>query len=212
MSVEIVEGRDVTIRFDGKRCIHARRCVMGEPGVFRANVEGAWIHPDDAAADDVLRIAYACPSGAISVTRKDGGPGEHSPRANIVVVRENGPLAVNADMEIEGHGEMLRATLCRCGLSRNKPFCDNSHIAGGFVATGEPMSRESELKITELTGKVTVKPVVNGPLMMTGRLEVESGTGRNVDRVEKAWFCRCGQSSKKPYCDGTHKAVGFEAP
>ena len=48
--------------------------------------------------------------------------------------------------------------------------------------------------------------------MVTGKLEVESGTGRNVDRVEKAWFCRCGHSSKKPFCDGTHKKVGFEAP
>jgi len=212
MSIEIAEGRNVTISFDGKRCIHARRCVMGEPDVFRANVKGPWINADGAPADDLMRVAYACPSGAIRVTRKDGGAAEHAPRANTVTIRENGPLAVNADMVVEGQGAMYRATLCRCGLSRNKPFCDNSHIAGGFVASGEPLSKESELKITELNGPVTIKPVLNGPLMMTGRLEVESGTGRNVDRVEKAWFCRCGQSSKKPYCDGTHKAVGFEAP
>jgi uncharacterized Fe-S cluster protein YjdI len=36
MSIEIAEGRDVTISFNGKRCVHARRCVIGEPAVFRA--------------------------------------------------------------------------------------------------------------------------------------------------------------------------------
>ena len=72
--------------------------------------------------------------------------------------------------------------------------------------------RRARSTITDLTGPVVVKPVPNGPLMVTGKLEVESGTGRNVDRVEKAWFCRCGHSSKKPFCDGTHKKVGFEAP
>ena len=48
--------------------------------------------------------------------------------------------------------------------------------------------------------------------MIIGPVEVESGTGRNIARLDKVWFCRCGQSSKKPYCDGTHKKVGFEAP
>ena len=66
--------------------------------------------------------------------------------------------------------------------------------------------------LANLLGTYMIKPVVNGPLMVTGKLEVESGTGRNVDRVEKTWLCRCGHSSKKPFCDGTHKAVGFEAP
>jgi len=208
----IVEGQKATITFDGRRCIHSRRCVMGEPGVFRANVEGPWIDADAADPNALMRVAYSCPSGAIHVARKDGGDQEQPPVANIVIVRENGPLAFHADLRINGEEVGFRATLCRCGLSRNKPWCDNSHINGGFVATGEPASRESELKITDLVGPVEVKPIVNGPLMVTGKLEVESGTGRNVERVEKTWFCRCGHSSKKPFCDGTHKAIGFQAP
>ena len=212
MAIEVAEGERVTITFDGHRCIHARRCVTGQPGVFRANVEGPWIDADAATPEALLHVAQNCPSGAIHVMRKDGGPNEQPPVANTVVVRENGPLAFHADLSIAGHEVAFRATLCRCGLSRNKPFCDNSHINGGFVASGEPLSKESTLAITDLTGPVLVEPVVNGPLMVTGKLEVESGTGRNVDRVEKAWFCRCGQSSKKPFCDGSHKRVGFEAP
>jgi CDGSH-type Zn-finger protein len=57
-----------------------------------------------------------------------------------------------------------------------------------------------------------VTPRVNGPLVLVGRFEIDSGTGRAVDRVEKAVFCRCGHSANKPFCDGSHKRVGFEAP
>ena len=212
MSVEVVEGQKAAVSFDSHRCIHARRCVMGEPHAFKANVEGPWIDPDAADVEALMRVARNCPSGAIHVTRKDGGANEAPPAANVVIVRENGPLAFHADLSINGEEVGFRATLCRCGLSRRKPYCDNSHIEGGFVVTGEPTSKETELKITDLVGPVDVQPVKNGPLMVTGKLEVESGTGRCVDRVEKTWFCRCGHSSKKPFCDGTHKAVGFQAP
>ncbi|MDW6022698.1 CDGSH iron-sulfur domain-containing protein [Mesorhizobium sp. BAC0120] len=208
----MVEGEKATVSFDGHRCIHARRCVMGEPQAFKANVKGPWIDPDATDVEALMRIAHNCPSGAIHVTRKDGGANEGPPAANVVIVRENGPLAFHADLRINGEEVGFRATLCRCGLSRRKPYCDNSHIKGGFVATGEPASKETELKITDLVGAVEVQPVRNGPLMVTGKLEVESGTGRCVDRAEKTWFCRCGHSSKKPFCDGTHKAVGFQAP
>jgi len=210
--METVEGRQATVSYDGKRCIHARRCVMGQPSVFRANVQGEWIDADGASAEEILHVALNCPSGAITVRRNDNGANEQAPKANIIIVRENGPLAVNAEMIVDGHGAMFRATLCRCGLSKNKPFCDNSHIEGGFQATGEPASKQSTLQINELTGPVSVAPQPNGPLMVTGRLEIDSGTGRNVARVEKTWLCRCGHSANKPYCDGSHKAAGFVAP
>jgi CDGSH-type Zn-finger protein/uncharacterized Fe-S cluster protein YjdI len=212
MAVEIVEGSRATVRFDGGRCIHSRRCVMGAPAAFRAGVKGGWIEPDAAGVEELMRVAYACPSGAITVERKDGGPQEAPPRANLVTVRENGPLALHADLTIEGHGRMFRATLCRCGLSQRKPFCDNAHRKGGFVASGEPASRETTLAITDLVGQVTVTPRPNGPLVVVGRFEIDTGTGRAVDRVEKAVFCRCGHSANKPFCDGSHKRVGFEAP
>ena len=103
MAIEVAEGERVTITFDGHRCIHARRCVTGEPHVFRANVEGPWIDADAADPEALLHVAQNCPSGAIHVMRKDGGPNEHPPVANIVIVRENGPLAFHADLSIDGH-------------------------------------------------------------------------------------------------------------
>ena len=51
-AIERVAGRWATISFDGRRCIHARRCVLSQPGVFKANAEGDWINPDAASADD----------------------------------------------------------------------------------------------------------------------------------------------------------------
>ena len=209
--VDVAEGKDVTVRFDGKRCIHARRCVTGAPNVFRAGVKGEWIFPDSESAEALLRIAYACPSGAITVERKDGGENEEPPRVNKVAVYENGPLAANAEMNIEGQGEMTRATLCRCGLSKNKPFCDNSHIKGGFEASGEIAPKEMELKLTELNGPVAVTPHTDGPLQMKGALEVQTGTGKAVTRIKGAFFCRCGQSKNKPFCDGSHKEAGFKS-
>jgi len=208
---EVVEGREVTVMFDGARCIHSRNCVLGHPEVFVPNVQGEWIFPDAAAAEVVVSIGRACPSGAIRVMRKQGEGSDVVPKVNTVRVRENGPLAFEAPILMRG--EMLagvRATLCRCGQSKNKPFCDGSHTAAGFAATGEPEGKES-VALEARDGVVEVFPNVNGSLKVTGNLEVVSGTGRTVNRVTQVWLCRCGQSANKPYCDGSHKRVGFVA-
>jgi len=216
MTIQTAEGRALTIRFDSALCIHARRCVMGAPASFRANVRGPWLDADATDPEALMAVARNCPSGAITIERHDGGRPETPPAANTVTLRENGPLAFHGDLSIEAAGaeprRMTRATLCRCGLSRNKPFCDNSHIEGGFIATGEPKGEPSDLGIPDLTGPVTIYPKPNGSLVVTGRLEVSSGTGRSVKRVEKAFFCRCGHSASKPFCDGSHREAGFTAP
>ncbi|MBK7401634.1 MAG: CDGSH iron-sulfur domain-containing protein [Myxococcales bacterium] len=210
MSTEEIRGKKVLLRFEGKKCIHARQCVLGRPDVFVPNVEGEWIHPDAATPEELAALALACPSGAIGYERLDGGENERPPMVNVARVRENGPLAIHAEMEIAGQ-RALRATLCRCGASQNKPYCDGSHAAAGFAATGEPATEASE-PLANRNGPITVTPAPNGPLLVEGNLEVCSGTGRTIHRVTKTALCRCGQSGKKPYCDGTHRKVGFTAP
>lgn len=128
--IEEVPGQDVTIRFDAKKCVHSRNCVLGRPDVFVPNVEGEWIHPDAATVEAVAELAHNCPSGAIAYIRKDGVT-EQPPVVNLVRVRENGPLAFHAQMTIDG-APALRATLCRCGASQNKPYCDGTHKTNGF--------------------------------------------------------------------------------
>jgi uncharacterized Fe-S cluster protein YjdI len=70
------ESNELVVNFDGKKCIHARRCVLGLPKVFVPGAKGGWIFPDQAGADEVIRVIDACPSGALTYTRKDGGAEE----------------------------------------------------------------------------------------------------------------------------------------
>ena len=210
-AIEQVTGQWATISFDGSRCIHARRCVIAQPGVFKANVQGAWIDPDAASTEELMFVALNCPSGAIQVTRRDGGAPEPIPLVNTIAVRENGPLAVHAPMEIGGEAAGMRATLCRCGASSNKPYCDGSHVGAGFLASGEPTTKTSE-PLAARDGALKITPYPNGPLGVSGAVEILSGTGRTIERTQATALCRCGGSKNKPYCDGTHKAIGFVAP
>ncbi|MBL8583775.1 MAG: CDGSH iron-sulfur domain-containing protein [Rhizobiaceae bacterium] len=207
MSRHFVEGEKIDVGFDGKRCIHSRNCVLGHPEVFVPNTPGEWIHPDAGTVESIAMVAANCPSGAITYRRHDGGPQEAPPEVNLARLRENGPIAVNAEMRLADE-TVLRATLCRCGASQNKPFCDGSHNKSGFSATGEPASKESSALATR-NGPLEVTPLPNGPLKVDGNLEIVTGTGRTVDRVTRAFLCRCGHSQNKPFCDGSHKAAGF---
>jgi CDGSH-type Zn-finger protein/uncharacterized Fe-S cluster protein YjdI len=210
-AIEIAEGRDVTIAFEAKRCIHARFCVLQQPGVFKANVVGPWIAPDDATTTEgLVATAQNCPSGAIQYRRKDGGPEETPPPVNLIQVRENGPLAFRGALSIDGEAIGYRATLCRCGQSQNKPFCDGSHKHAGFAATGEPGDGDvTPLAVRD--GEVAIRPQRNGPLAVSGNLEVLSGTGRTIRKATELKLCRCGASGAKPYCDGSHARVGFQS-
>lgn len=210
-TIEVAEGEALTILFDGQRCIHARFCVTGAPGVFKANTPGEWIFPDATDAETLVGIARACPSGAIRYARKDGGLEEPAPPVNLLNVRENGPYAVRGTLILADEPIGYRATLCRCGLSQNKPYCDGSHVDGGFAATGEPPTGDlATLAVRD--GPLRVAPQRNGPLAVTGNLEICAGTGRAVARVTATKLCRCGQSANKPFCDGSHLRVGFQAP
>jgi CDGSH-type Zn-finger protein/uncharacterized Fe-S cluster protein YjdI len=208
--VQEYRGGKIVVRFDGEKCIHSRNCVLDRPEVFQANVPGAWIKPDSVTPEQVVMTAMACPSGAITFERIDGGAQEAPPPVNILRVRENGPLAIHADIRIAGEASQYRATLCRCGASKRKPYCDGSHNAAGFLATGEPPTQISE-PLALRNGTLAVDPIKDGPLHVTGSLELVSGTGRTLNRLQESWLCRCGESKIKPYCDGTHKKNGFKA-
>jgi CDGSH-type Zn-finger protein/uncharacterized Fe-S cluster protein YjdI len=207
--MEEYRGRSIVVRFDGAKCIHSRHCVLEQPAVFEANVRGPWIHPDAASVEGVVQIAHNCPSGAITYERLDGGAQESAPTVNTVHVRENGPLAFRAELVVGGKPAGYRATLCRCGASKSKPWCDTSHVAAGFKASGEPATAEASAQLPVRDGPLSVTPTENGPLKVAGNLEIVSGTGRTLLRTQQASLCRCGGSANKPFCDGTHKRIGF---
>jgi len=210
--VEVVDGEKVQIVFNGKLCIHARFCVTGAPRVFLANVKGPWIHPDDMDSEELMAVARECPSGAIQYRRMDGGREEQPPPVNLLSIRESGPYAFRGDLTLDGKKAGYRATLCRCGASKNKPVCDGSHHDIGFTASGEPPTGTSTDMLTVRDGPIEVSPLTDGPLQVRGNLEIVSGTGRVVSRTQSTRLCRCGHSSTKPFCDGTHATIGFRAP
>lgn len=209
-ALETIRGQHLTVLFETARCIHARHCVLEAPLAFKANTPGAWIDPDAVPADELVLVARRCPSGAIRYLRHDGAAQEPPPPVNVLRVRENGPYALHAAHAVTGGDTALRASLCRCGQSRRKPWCDGSHGDAGFRASGEPEPQPSD-PLPERGGMLAIRPLRDGPLELAGALEICSGTGRTVARGTLFRLCRCGQSRNKPFCDGSHRCAGFKA-
>jgi CDGSH-type Zn-finger protein len=128
-------GKAITI-FDNRGiCAHAGYCTDGLKSVFRLHDE-PWIDPDGAAVREIVETIRKCPSGALSYAI-DGVEAQPPQRAPMVTVTDNGPYAVTGGIELIGvkFGEGASTehyTLCRCGASKNKPFCDGSHWDAGF--------------------------------------------------------------------------------
>ena len=120
------EGRTVRTHFNATTCMHVFKC---QP--LKA-LRAAELAGDDEAATEILRVVATCPSGALTAERKT--PGELPPEPTFdaeIDIQAGGEIRVQCDFDI--NAEKLerqrpeRATLCRCGLSKNKPWCDGRH-------------------------------------------------------------------------------------
>lgn len=138
---KVYRGRDIEVSFDLDLCIHVGECLRGDRSVFKLE-RRPWVLPDEGSVDVVARVVELCPSGALQYRRLDGGPQESPGESTTLMPIKNGPLLVRGRIEVtleDGTVETLpRATLCRCGHSLHKPFCDNEHIKVGFRAPGVP--------------------------------------------------------------------------
>ena len=211
-------GEQVDVSWDQRLCIHVGECGRAEGPLFTGGRD-PWCDPNLAgAANDVAEVCERCPTGALTYLRKDGGAAENAPGRNQVVVSNDGPLYLTGNLSIAGAAEDMagvrfRAALCRCGLSANKPFCDNSHRgsdsaepfhdAGAVGSVGQPSIEEG--------GQLEVKRIPNGPLLVNGNFTIVTGAGRVAWRGTRHALCRCGASNNKPFCDGSHKDSGFVA-
>jgi CDGSH-type Zn-finger protein/uncharacterized Fe-S cluster protein YjdI len=210
-------GETIDITFDGARCIHAAECVRGLPGVFDTQ-RRPWILPSGGSAEQIVDVIERCPTGALHYDRRHGGPAELPDAENSIRLRPNGPLYARGSLRlVTPDGELVlqdvRIALCRCGQSQHKPFCDNSHIAAAFAdeglfAEGSPTGDSALDK--RGPGDLTVKLRANGPLKLDGPFLLIDAGGQVLARSE-AVLCRCGGSANKPFCDGTHRTIGFEA-
>lgn len=207
------EGRDVVVRFEPRRCIHAEECIHGLPEVFDRHGR-PWIEPDKGSAEEIAEVVLRCPTGALRFERLDGGPAERAPARNIGRVASNGPVYLEGDLRLQlPDGSVLQETrvaLCRCGASKNKPFCDNSHIEAGFEDQGAVAERPVGRSGEEMDqAPLEIRVIANGPLVYRGPMEVHSADDKGSGAGVKGSLCRCGASQNKPYCDGSHAAVGF---
>ncbi len=207
--VRSYDGKDITVTYSLRRCIHAAECVHGLGAVFDPK-RRPWIDPDQAPADQLAEVILRCPSGALRFERKDGGAEEPIPENNTVTVAPDGPLYLHGNVEVtlpDGSVHQdTRVALCRCGASKNKPFCDNSHLKAEFKDAA--VFQKVMVKPDQNGGGgLKVQPARNGPLLVQGPLELV-GVEETV-RGSQTALCRCGQSHNKPFCDGTHNKVGF---
>ena len=211
--VHTYEGDAAEVDWDGRLCIHVGECGRAANTLFVGGRK-PWCWPDEVEADVTVDVVTRCPTGALSLRRKDGGPGESPQNENVVVVSNHGPLYVRGDLAIEGAAEDMpgvrfRAALCRCGQSKNKPFCDNTHEQSGFSDRGA--IGETGEGLEETGGKLVIKRAKDGPLLLSGNVTLMTAAGRVAWRGTKCALCRCGQSKNKPFCDGSHKDAGFQA-
>jgi len=138
---KVYRGRDVEVSFDLDLCVHIGECLRGDTSVFQLD-RRPWVLPDEGGAEVVAQVVERCPSGALLYSRLDGGAQESPAGETKVIPVRDGPLLVTGAITVtreDGTVETLpRATLCRCGHSEHKPFCDNKHLAAGFRAPGVP--------------------------------------------------------------------------
>jgi CDGSH-type Zn-finger protein/uncharacterized Fe-S cluster protein YjdI len=205
------EGRGGVVRFDVKRCIHAAECVRRLPAVFDSKAK-PWVNADAADADAIASTVERCPSGALQFVRRDGRT-EPPPANCTATLTTNGATYLRGDITLVLADGIARAetrmALCRCGTSRNKPYCDGSHKESGFLEAGV-LPANAVPGIAGAGGKLTVTPRRNGCIQCVGALTIE-GADRRSTSTDEAFLCRCGASGNKPWCDGTHKKIGFAA-
>ena len=205
-------GEKIDVQWDSRLCIHIGECGYARGELFVGGRD-PWCQPDLASTDETMDVVCRCPSGALSYQVKDGSATEKHAAENTVQVVYNGPLYVQGDLDIEGAtddmpGIKRRAALCRCGLSNNKPYCDNSHAGGKFTDYGAVGEQGDGFK--QAGGKLKITALKDGPLLLTGNFTIIAASGRSAWRGTETALCRCGQSKNKPFCDGSHTEAGFK--
>lgn len=125
-----VEGVDVTVSYTPVLCTHAAQCQARAGAVFDPH-KRPWVQPENGSVAEIMDVIAACPSGALRVAIGDQSPHHLTSGEVGIEVEKNGPYHVtNATLEADFNGEgasRAKYSLCRCGLSKNKPFCDGTH-------------------------------------------------------------------------------------
>lgn len=129
---EEFKGKDLTVVDNVGACSHAGFCVKGSPDVFFAHINGKRIsHPDNETKEETIKTIKKCPSGSLAY-KIDGKLYDEYFTEPEIHISKDGPLYIRgnikfADANKSNSQSKEHYTLCRCGASKNKPFCDGNH-------------------------------------------------------------------------------------
>jgi len=123
-------GTGIVIHDNRGICTHSGQCTSRLASVFREDDE-PWIDPNGAKTRQIVETIKKCPSGALSYT-VDAVEHRDQDRPPKLVVSKNGPYCIEGGIELLGAdfgdgASREHYCLCRCGASKNKPFCDGTH-------------------------------------------------------------------------------------
>jgi len=134
---------------------------------------------------------------------------------------ENGPLRLSVNGDEESYDNVLydaknrpikirkNSILCRCGKSKQQPFCDGVHRMCGFTSENtledEIVQKYVEEGQVDKVHKVSV--VKNGPLNVVGNIALHKDDYSTNANTQKYSLCRCGASENMPFCDGIHTSL-----
>ena len=181
-------GTDIEVLFTVNRCTHVGACLRGAPAVFDLSRK-VWVKPEEASADRIAEVIERCPTGALHYVRKDDG--------NIELYDYDGTLLLKD----------TRLALCRCGASKTIPLCDGSHALVSFKDSGPlQQGKVAEIRTGEVL-KITLEK--DGPLALSGPVEIKNEKDEILYRGDKSRLCRCGRSQHMVFCDGSHNNADF---
>ena len=131
---------EITVLWDSTRCIHVGNCLRAQPDVFKVR-RRPWVMLENGTLEEIIDAVRSCPTGALRYEL--GGEPEPPLEHTTLVPVPNGPLLVRGHVEVvDANGTVVaqenRLALCRCGNTRNTPFCDNSHRRIRFEENAPP--------------------------------------------------------------------------
>jgi uncharacterized Fe-S cluster protein YjdI/CDGSH-type Zn-finger protein len=146
--------------------------------------------------------------------------GELAPRPATARVYRNQAIAVHWNPE-----RCIHSARCVAGLSAvfqpgERPWVKIDAASADEIARVITRCPTGALHYERLDGgpqetpevDVTIAPQSNGPLYVRGHIRIIGADGALLREDTRVALCRCGQSGNKPFCDGSHRRVGFKAP
>lgn len=135
---------------------------------------------------------------------------KHLDIANELLVTAGGPLKLTGNITlVHEDGSLTHSnnlSLCRCGSSNRKPLCDDQHLEIEFFDSGHVSQLSDWMPVTR-PQTLTVTCVKDGPLKFRGYLRIYNKRGQECITMSGS-LCRCGKSSKKPFCDNKNGCCG----